>query len=504
MGPVRFARRHLALAGLLTLLLGAVPSDAPIVEAARKGDRAALRALVQQGADVNARAGDGATALLWASYHDDLESVQLLISKRADVNAANDIGATPLWAASRNGSVEVARALLAAKADPNIPLLLGETPLITASRSGSAEVAEMLLTAGAEVDARGARGQTALMFAASQRHSDVVRVLIAHGADLEARSHVWSQRLAQPPWSHVETMRDFLMGGNTALMFAVQSGDLASAKLLVAAGANVNATSAWGFPPLTVAVYGDFGSGFRAYDGDLVPLDGERGVPGEYKELVPFLLDSGADPNVGKERFTALHAAILRENEEQVALLLSKGADANLAVADWTPVERGNPADYIHKSWVGATPLWLAARFSTPGIVRRLLDAGADPSFVHHGAYYGGSPGGSMSTIREEVSTILMAAVHMAGSAGTGWNMKAPAFGSGEIETNDESKVLEIVKILVERGLNLEAVDNAGRTAMLGAMDAKYDSVVQYLASKGAKMPESPVSRPTGRGRGGF
>jgi ankyrin repeat protein len=495
--------QRLTSVALVVLLLGAARSEVPIIEAARKGDREALRSLIQQGADVNERAGDGATALLWAAYKDDVEGAQMLIRAGADVNAANDLGATPLWAAARNANPVMARLLLDAKAEPDIALLLGETPLVTAARSGSPEITEMLLAAGAEVNARGARGQTPLMFAASQRHPEVVRVLLAHGADVHARSHVWSQVLAQPPHSHVETMKEFLMGGNTALMFAVQAGDLESARLLVAAGADVNATSAWGFPPLTVAIYGDFGSGFRLYDGDLVPLDGERGVPGQYPELARFLIESGADPNVGKERFTALHAAILRENEEIVSVLLQKGADPNLPVGDWTPVERGNPADYIHKSWVGASPLWLAARYSTPAVVSLLLEAGADPHFVHNGVYYGGSPGGSLSQKREEVSNILMAAVRMAGNAGNGWNMKAPAFGSGQLEINDEPKVLEIVKLLVARGVDVNAVDNSGRTAIVGAMESDFPSVVEFLAANGAKMPDTPVQRrPSGRGGG--
>jgi ankyrin repeat protein len=271
----------------------------------------------------------------------------------------------------------------------------------------------------------------------------------------------------------------------------------------VAAGSDVNAKSAWGFPPLTVAVYADFGAGIRVYDGDLVPLDGERGVPGQFRELVSFLIDAGADPNVGAERFTALHAAILRQNEEHVALLLAHGADPNLKIGDWTPVERGNPADYIHKSWVGASPLWLAAGFSSAAVVKRLLDAGADPLFVHHGVYYGGSPGGSLSTIREETTNVLMAAVQMGGTAGTSWNMKAPAFGSGPApETSEEPRVLEIVKLLMGRGIDLEAVDGSGRTAIVGAMDARFQTVVDFLRASGAKMPENPTPRPAGR-RGG-
>jgi hypothetical protein len=289
-------------------------------------------------------------------------------------------------------------------------------------------------------------------------------------------------------------------------MFAVFAGDLESTKLLVAGGADINATSGWGFTPLTVATYSDFGSGFRMYEGDMVPLDGERGVPGQFPEIMEFLLASGADPNVGAERFTALHAAVLRENQKQVDLLLAHGADPNLAIGDWTPVERGNPADYIHKSWVGATPLWLAARFSTPGIVESLLERGADPTFVHHGVYYGGRPGGALSERQEEVSTILMAALRMAGGSGRAWNLTAPAFSRSEVDNEDaseEMKVLEIVKLLVEKGVDIDAVDHTDRTAVSAAMEAGYDSVVEFLVANGGKMPEEPVQPPSRRGRGG-
>src|SRR6266567_6065473 len=110
--------RYLIPLGLAVLLMGA--SGRPsLVDAARNSDKSAMRALIQQKTDVNAAEGDGATAIHWASYRDDLESVDLLIRAGAKVSAANDLGVTPLWTACLNGNAAIVRRLLAAGANPN-------------------------------------------------------------------------------------------------------------------------------------------------------------------------------------------------------------------------------------------------------------------------------------------------------------------------------------------------------------------------------------------------
>src|SRR5262249_26896687 len=110
--------QRLGLLTLATLVLAAASDRPSLTQAAKSGDKEALRTLLKQGAKVNAPDPDGTTALHWASYRDDLESVDLLLRAGAQVNAANDLGATPLWAASQNGSAAMVRRLLQAGANP--------------------------------------------------------------------------------------------------------------------------------------------------------------------------------------------------------------------------------------------------------------------------------------------------------------------------------------------------------------------------------------------------
>jgi ankyrin repeat protein len=242
-------------AGLPAAELG--PST--LVDAAKSGNKDAIRALLQKKVDVNAADADGSTALQWASYHDDVASAELLLRAGAHVNAANDLGATPLWLASRNGSSAMVRTLLKAGANPNAALPSGETPVMEAARSGYPDAVEQLLAAGANPNAHGTRDQTALMWAVAQKHPAVVKVLLAHGADIKMKSAVWSEVMAVPPHGYLPYNKAIPHGGETALMFAARVGDLDSAKLLVAAGANVNDTDAWGVSATVLAAH----SGFR-------------------------------------------------------------------------------------------------------------------------------------------------------------------------------------------------------------------------------------------------
>ena len=454
---------------VLAVSLFGADAGRPLVDAAKRSDKDAIRALIQKKTDVNAAEPDGTTALHWAAYRDDLESADLLLKAGAKANAANDLGATPLWNASQNGSVAMVKRLLDAGANPNLALLAGETPVMVAARGGYAQVVERLLAKGANPNAHGARGQTALMWAVSQQHPEAVKVLIAHGADLKARSDVYNEVMAVPPHGYLPYNLTIPHGGETALMFAARVGDVESAKLLVAAGANVNDTDAWGVSATTLAEH----SGFS--------------------DLVVFLLDKGADPNLAANGFTALHEAIERRDERVVAALLDHHADPNFPVKTLTPTRRSSDDFHFEPALVGATPYWLAARFTEPNVMRLLLKAGADPKFVHHADWVAEQGFGGVS--RKENVNAAMAAVGM---------LRVSPWVEAE-RLDREALTLESVKLAVEQGADVNLVNTDGRTALDAAKALRYPPVVDFLTAKGAKAgapSATPAGRGGGRGRG--
>ena len=184
---------------LLLSVTALAAAGSEVADAAMKADKEALRSLLQKRADVNAPQPDGATALHWAVWRDDLEMTSLLLRAGAKANAANGQGATPLSLACVTGDAAIIAELLKAGADPNAPLSnYGDTALMLASRTGKPEAVKLLLDHGARVNAKETWGGTAaLMWATSERHADVTAILIAHGADVNARSKIVPAPLAR-------------------------------------------------------------------------------------------------------------------------------------------------------------------------------------------------------------------------------------------------------------------------------------------------------------------
>ena len=179
----------LTVVALATVLLaGAVPAaDSPLLDATKRGDEAAVRSLLAEGADPNVAQGDGLTALHLAAQAGNLEIAELLLAGGAKVEAQTRIGGyTALHVASQGAHGAVVSVLLAAGANTGaVTTTTGVTPLHLAAKAMDGEDAvKALLEHGAPVNAQeSSAGQTALMFAASHGRTASVSELLSHGAD---------------------------------------------------------------------------------------------------------------------------------------------------------------------------------------------------------------------------------------------------------------------------------------------------------------------------------
>jgi uncharacterized protein len=518
-------------AGALALCLSAfAASNSPLADAAMNGDRPAVQSLLQQKADVNAAQPDGATAIQWAVYRDDLEMADLLIAAGADIKLANREGATPLYLASLHGSAPMIEKLLKAGADPNTLGPEGETPLMLAARTGNLEAMRVLLDRHADVNAKDKlRSTTALMWATEQGHAEAVKLLVAHGAAVGAQTEIDTrnarnnlantvkQRLHSSfgvlgkrgpgndgtpprpeaadaakttapkheaavspngeravaaktsPASEANAEDDFVAffrrpakkdgGGLTALVYAAREDCIECVKTLVDAGADVNQRTFYGWTPLLVA------------------------TQNRHYKLAAYLLEHGADPNTAnKGGWTPLYLATDNRNIEGgdypvrapdmdhldfIKLLLAKGANVNARIcgAESTPEDcKGDSTETrtnFTMQWLfedGATPFLRAAQSGDVELMKLLLAHGADPKiFTAH-----------------DVTPLAVA-------AGIGW-VEGVTFEWSPKEN------LEAVKMCLELGINPNAVDDEGRTALHGAAHKGRLDVIQLLVDHGADL----------------
>lgn len=432
-----------------------------IFDAAKESNWVLLETLMAEGSDVNAVFADGTSALHWASYRNNSAVVSLLIEAGANVNATTDLGVTPLWLAAQNGSDSMVQTLLTAGADPDVNLLLGESAVMIAARSGEEAVVGLLLKAGADPSVRGTRGQTALMWAAGKGYGSVVEALLEYDADVHTRTDVQTllMKTDKEQYSHPGFRGNYRSGGNDALMFAVRSGHLSSATLLVSAGSSVNETSASGVSPLIEAVHGG------------------------NAEIVQLLAENGADLNAANPGYTALHAAVLRRNYPALERLLALGADTEVRVEKATPTRRQSLDFHFHETFVGATPLWLAARFAEPDMMRVLLEYGADPHAMHHVRYPTGGNRTPFSIADEGELSVLMAAVGM-GNRRLG---RISKMGRSERDFLDSSArellTLESVTLAIDAGVDPSLRDASNKSALDAANNLRYESIVSVLSN---------------------
>ena len=333
---------------LAALLSGAVSaSDAPVADAARRGDVERVKSLLAQGADVNIALGDGMTALHWAAEHGDVELAEVLISAGADPQTGTRIGAyTPLHIASKGAHLAVVRMLLEAGADVNaLTTNSGSTPLhLAAAPFNGDPVVAALLEGGADVNAREASaGQTPLMFAAASDRAASVRELLARGADPTLQTVVVDvpTRVAQDRRGKLELQQilDFLEGcGLKPSPLEVQE-----AVLTVRADLDreVEAFERW-VPPKR-RDHDNISERYGQYLSIREVLVGKWGgmtallhaARQGQVEAAMALLDAGADINQvsGGDGSSPLLMAALNGHFDLALWLLGRGADPNLAAA---------------------------------------------------------------------------------------------------------------------------------------------------------------------------
>lgn len=409
-----------------------------LIEASQADNVAAVKALAASGANVNARARDGSTALHWAAQNDDLAIADILIRQGAKVNAATDLGVTPLWVAAANSSAGMVQRLLAAHADPNLAPPTDGTPLMVAARLGNAEAVKALLGHGANPNAKeAAHGQTALMWAAAERHPDVVRLLLADHADARARSASWRQPVllcCQYYEDDEDGATVINKGGFTPLLFAAQAGDTESAKLLIAAGADIKESAADGAGALVLAAH-------LGHD-----------------DTAAFLLDAGADPNAAGAGYTALHVAATRGDVSLIKSLLDHGADINARLQRGSPTKQLPSGHSLDNRLAGATPFVLAACAGRSDAMRLLAAKGAD-----------------LSIPLRDGRTVIMA---LAGRETQ--TVQGPHLA--------EAQVVETIKLAIQLGASVNQADPNGDTALHVAATRRRDLIVQALVDSGAML----------------
>jgi ankyrin repeat protein len=533
------------LTGALLFTMLGMASDSRLSEAAMQGNKDMVRSLLKDRVDVDAAQGDGSTALHWAAFRDDIEMVKMLLAAGANVKVATREGAiTPLFMACTNGNAAIIEALLKAGADANAVNANGTTAVMTAAASGSADAVKVLVYYGADVKAKeSAHGQTALMFAAALNRDAAIKALLARGAEANVTTKVAPvQRVrfdqdgnivedrpgapaaggrggrgrgaaaAPPPpttaaaqdkadeaadaqavaeankaaneaaKSDLETLAHALqlksanyllakpkaragdvaaraprrtgaefIGGMTALLYAAREGHMEATRALVEGGADLNIVNGDKFSPLVMAI-----------------------TNGHY-DLAQYLVDHGADPNLATvSGLTALfatidvqwapHAWFPQPNIEQekagyldlMKSLIAHKANVNAPISDklWF---RSFTNDYTWVDPGGATPFWRAAQSSDIAAMKLLIDSGADPKIATKAG-----------------DTALMAAAGIGWAAN--WSVNAPV------------PAVEAVKYCVELGIDVNAADNRGYTALHGAAYLGNNDMVNYLVSKGARV----------------
>jgi ankyrin repeat protein len=465
---------------ILLFVVLAVPArlDAagvPLVDAAARGDVVAVRALLARGVDVNATQVDGTTALHTAVVHDHLEIADALLKAGAKATAGDRYGVMPLSLAAINGNAAMIVRLLDAGADPNTVDPAGETALMTAARTGTLDALRALLDRGARIDARDPEfQQTALMIAVRENHPAAVELLLRAGAAVNAQTRKGPTPAFTPPCKGTgcgsegvginrgglpdRGRRAEAKGGMTPLLYAARDGRPEVARVLIAAGADIELADANGIRPLLMSVLNnhldvarlliDKGADLNADDfWGRSPL----WAAVEYRNLDMNNRDQDSPKDNGVDR-----APIL----DFIGLLLDRGANVNVRTREVPPSRRWlySLGDVSWVDFTGQTPFLRAALSADTATMRLLVKHGADPNLATTAG-----------------TTPLMAA------AGVNWVV-------AQTYTESPRAQIEAVLLCLELGADVNATNSMGLTALLGAVNRGSNDIIELLVKRGARL----------------
>jgi ankyrin repeat protein len=509
------------VAAVRTLLAKKVNVNAPQNDgstalhwAVQRGNAELINLLVRAGANVKAATREGVTPLWLASVNGDPQALGALLEAGADPNEKLPLGRTPLMIASRTGNVAAITVLLDKGANPNAKdTLRGTTPLMWAADEAHAPAVKLLIERGADFKARSnpaPRGRGPALGKANDPRKQVA----AQGAALAA-----GRALDLGELSTLGGGRGIGGGGGgggrnaaagragggaagggaagrggrgrggdavnleqddaavaagifrrgpapsdggelTPLVYAVRANDVETVKVLLAAGADVNQTTGYGWSPLLVA------------------------TQNRYYELGKYLLEHGANPNLGnKGDWVPLYLATDNRNIESgdypvrkgdmdhldfIKLLIDKGANVNARLKDSTETRTVFTNQWLDEN--GATAFLRASQSGDVELMKLLLAKGADP----------------------KINTVLnVSPLHVA--AGIGWV-------EGITYEWSPKATLDAVKMLVDLGLDVNLQADTGRTALHGAAHKGRADVIQVLADHGAKLDVRDYGNTDNRG----